>query len=82
MIDAEALARIMREAQAANSVNVSFDANERDRFYDAIKRLPMVSATALQRLSLANFREEMETRFARADRWLGRRGDPRSRYAR
>jgi putative ABC transport system permease protein len=59
MMDSEALTRLMREAPAVNSVNVSFDANARERFYDAIKRLPMVSATALQRLSLANFREEM-----------------------
>jgi putative ABC transport system permease protein len=59
MMDSEALARLMREAATVNSVNVSFDANARDRFYDSIKRLPMVSATALQRLSLANFREEM-----------------------
>ena len=59
MMDSDALARLMREAPAVTSVNVSFDANERDRFYDAIKRLPTVSATALQRLSLANFREEM-----------------------
>jgi putative ABC transport system permease protein len=59
VMDEEALARLMREAPAVNSVNVSFDANGRDRFYDAIKRLPLVSATALQHLSLANFREEM-----------------------
>jgi putative ABC transport system permease protein len=57
MMDAEALARMMREARAVNSVNVSFDANERDGFYDAIKQLPTVAGTALQRLSLANFRE-------------------------
>jgi putative ABC transport system permease protein len=59
MMDAEALARIMREAQAVNSVNVSLDSNEQERFYDAIKRLPTVSGTALHRLSLANFREAM-----------------------
>jgi putative ABC transport system permease protein len=59
MMDAEALTRMMREAPAVNSANVSFDANERERFYDAIKRLPTVSGTALQRLSLANFREAM-----------------------
>jgi putative ABC transport system permease protein len=59
MMDAEALARIMREAQAVNSVNISFDSNGQDRFYDAIKRLPTVSGTALHRLSLANFREAM-----------------------
>jgi putative ABC transport system permease protein len=59
MMDANALSRVLREAPAVNSVNVSFDANERERFYDAIKRLPVVSGTALQRLSLANFREVM-----------------------
>lgn len=57
MMDADALARLMREARALNSVSVSIDANERDRFYEAIKRLPTVSGVALQRVSLANFRE-------------------------
>ncbi len=38
MMDAEALARMMREAPAVNSVNVSFDANEQEPFYEAIKR--------------------------------------------
>jgi putative ABC transport system permease protein len=59
MMDAEALARLMREAPAVNGVNVSFDANQQEYFYDAIKRFPTVSGTALQRLSLANFREAM-----------------------
>jgi putative ABC transport system permease protein len=59
MMDADALARMLREAPATNSVHVSFDAKERERFYDAIKRLPTVSGAALQRLSLANFREAM-----------------------
>jgi putative ABC transport system permease protein len=59
MMDAEALARIMREAQAVNSVNISVDSNGQGRFYDAIKGLPTVSGTALHRLSLANFRETM-----------------------
>jgi putative ABC transport system permease protein len=59
MMDSDALARVLREAPAVNSVNVSFDANEREQFYDAIKRLPTVAGTALLRLSLANFRETM-----------------------
>jgi len=59
MMDADALARMLREAPAINSVNVSFDVNEQERFYDAIKRLPTVAGTAVQRLSLANFREAM-----------------------
>jgi putative ABC transport system permease protein len=59
MMDADALARMLREAPSVTSVNVSFDAHEQERLYDAIKRLPTVSGTALQRLSLANFREAM-----------------------
>jgi putative ABC transport system permease protein len=59
MMDSDALARMLREAPAVNSVNVSFDANEREQFYDAIKRFPTVSGTTLLRLSLANFREAM-----------------------
>jgi putative ABC transport system permease protein len=38
---------------------VSVDANEWERFYDSIKRLPAVNGTALQRLSFTNFRETM-----------------------
>jgi putative ABC transport system permease protein len=59
MMDAQALARLMREAPVVNSVNVSFDADKRDELYDAIKKLPSVGGTALQRLSLTNFREAM-----------------------
>jgi putative ABC transport system permease protein len=59
MVDADALARLMREAPAVNSVNVSLDANKREQFYDAIKTLPAVSGVALQRVSLANFREAL-----------------------
>ncbi|NKL78144.1 ABC transporter permease [Rhizobium leguminosarum] len=57
MMDAQALARMMREAPAVNSVNVSLDRNMRELFYGAIKTLPVVSGLALQRVSLVNFRE-------------------------
>jgi putative ABC transport system permease protein len=57
MMDAEALSRLMREAPAVNSVNLSVDENELDPLYDAIKRMPTVSGMALQSASLANFRE-------------------------
>ena len=57
MMDAEALSRLMREAPALNSVNLSFDENSLDLLYDAVKRMPTVSGMGLQRLSLANFRE-------------------------
>jgi len=56
MMDFEALARLMREAPAVNSVHVSLDDSMRERFFDAVKGIPTVSAMALQRASLANFR--------------------------
>lgn len=59
MMDADALARLMREAPAVNSVHLSVDANSVDRLYAAIKNLPTVSAMALQRDSLANFRRSI-----------------------
>jgi putative ABC transport system permease protein len=59
MMDADALSSLMREAPAVNGVNVSLDAGAQDRFYDAVKRLPAIGGTALQRISLANFREVM-----------------------
>ena len=59
MMNSGTLARLVREAPAVNSVIVSLDVNERGRFYDAIKRLPTVGGVALQRVSLANFREAL-----------------------
>ncbi len=59
MMDADALARLMREAPMANSVNLSFDQNRREQFYTAIKNMPTVSGLALQRVSLMNFRESV-----------------------
>lgn len=57
MMDADALSRLMRETPAVNSVNLSVDEKGLDQLYDAIKRLPTVSAMALQRASLTNFRQ-------------------------
>ncbi|WP_287305003.1 ABC transporter permease, partial [Mesorhizobium sp.] len=57
MMDQEALARLLREAPAANGVNVSLDERNRDKFYAALKTMPVVSSLALQDRSLANFRE-------------------------
>ena len=59
MMDSEALARLMRERPVLNSVNLSFDQNQRDAFYTAIKNMPTVSGLGLQRLSLANFRQSV-----------------------
>jgi putative ABC transport system permease protein len=59
MMDAEALSRLMREAPAVTSVHLSLDENSLDRLYDAIKAMPTVSGMALQRVSLANFRDAL-----------------------
>jgi putative ABC transport system permease protein len=57
MMDADALARLMREAPVVNSVNVSLDESMGELFYSAVKGMPVASGLALQRVSLANFRE-------------------------
>jgi len=57
MMDAEALARLMWEMPAMTSVNLSFDQNQREALYAALKTIPTVSGVGLQRISLANFRE-------------------------
>jgi putative ABC transport system permease protein len=57
MMDMEALARLMREAPAVNSVNLSLDDSRKEQFYTTIKSMPTVSGVALQRTSLANFRK-------------------------
>ena len=57
MMDSGALSRLLREGPTVNSVHLSVDANRLELLYDAIKRLPTVAGMALQRVSLANFRE-------------------------
>ncbi len=59
MIDPTALARLMREAPTVTSINVSLDQNRAEDFYQAIKRMPTVGGLALQRASLANFRQSV-----------------------
>jgi len=56
MMDARALSRLLQEAPAVNTVNVSVDPNALDAFYAKIKTAPVVSGLAIQRASLANFR--------------------------
>ena len=57
MMDAEALARLMREAPVITSASLSFDRSQRAAFYAAIKGMPTVSGLGLRHESLANFRE-------------------------
>jgi putative ABC transport system permease protein len=56
MMDAAALARLMREAPAVTAVNVSVDNAALDQLYKAVKGMPLVTSMALQQYSLANFR--------------------------
>jgi putative ABC transport system permease protein len=57
MMDLEALTRLMRDAPVVSGVNLSLDDSRREAFYAAVKAIPTVSGVALQRSSLANFRE-------------------------
>lgn len=57
MMDANALTQLLGESPAVNSVNVSLDESELDPLYGRIKRIPAVSGIALQRESLASFRQ-------------------------
>jgi putative ABC transport system permease protein len=59
MMDGEALARLMRESPTVTSVSLSFDQNQREAFYSAIKAMPIISGLGLQRVSLANFRQSI-----------------------
>ena len=55
MMDAEALRRLMREPPVVTSVNLSFDQNQREALYAAIKSMPSVSGLGLRRSSLCQF---------------------------
>ncbi|RWC22097.1 MAG: ABC transporter permease [Mesorhizobium sp.] len=57
MMDQQALAALLREAPAADGVNVTLDRGMQDAFYTSVKAMPVVSGLALQTASLANFRE-------------------------
>jgi putative ABC transport system permease protein len=57
MMDLGALTRLMRESPVVSSVNLSLDDSKKEEFYVAVKTMPTVSGVALQRASLANFRE-------------------------
>jgi putative ABC transport system permease protein len=59
MMDITALERLMREGPTVTTVNLSFDQNQREAFYQAVKSLPIVSGVGLQRVSLANFRQSV-----------------------
>lgn len=59
MMDGRALSRLLREAPVANGVHLSVDDGKLDLLYEAIKQMPTVAGVALQRVSLANFRQSL-----------------------
>lgn len=59
MMDAGALARLMREAPSANGANISLDASRTEDLYAAIKTMPVAAGLALQDITLANFRRTL-----------------------
>jgi putative ABC transport system permease protein len=59
IMNAEALAHILREAPTVTSVQISLDETRLGFLYTALKRLPMVAGLALQSASLANFRKSL-----------------------
>jgi len=59
MMDAQALSRLMREAPAADSVQISFDENQSENLFSVLKGIPAISGMALQKVSLANFRQTL-----------------------
>lgn len=58
-MSATSLARLMREAPAVNGVHLALDEKQFDAFYATVKGMPAVSGVALQRVSLAKFRETL-----------------------
>lgn len=58
-MEIEALNRLMREGPSISAVHVTTDASQIAALYEAVKNLPMVSSIALQRASVAKFRETM-----------------------
>jgi putative ABC transport system permease protein len=59
MMDAAALARLMREAPSANAANISLDASRTGDLYASIKAMPVAAGLALQDATLANFRRSL-----------------------
>jgi putative ABC transport system permease protein len=56
MMDLQSLNRMMREGPTITSVSFTFDGNQADSLYDAVKSMPAVSSMGIQRLSLVNYR--------------------------
>lgn len=59
MMDAQTLSRLMREAPAVDSVQISFDENQSEKLFSELKGIPAINGMALQKVSLANFRETL-----------------------
>jgi putative ABC transport system permease protein len=58
-MNVEALNALLEEGPAISGVHLSYDAAKENRLFEAIKATPLISSIALQRLSLAKFRETL-----------------------
>ena len=56
MMNADALARLLREAPSVNAVNVSLDQAQVEKLYEVVKETPAVAGVALNKTALGNFR--------------------------
>jgi len=59
MVDANDLARMIREGPSANSVDVALDENQTIALYSAIKTIPAIASLALKSSALAGFRKAL-----------------------
>lgn len=55
----ESLNELLDEGPMVSGVHFSYDTNDEDRLFAAIKSTPAIAAIAMQRLSLAKFRETL-----------------------
>lgn len=58
-MNVDALNALLEEGPAISGVHLSYDSAKENRLFEAIKATPMISSIALQRFSLAKFRETL-----------------------
>lgn len=55
----EALGELLAEPALVNGIHISYDRNEEDALFSAIKRTPAIASIALQKTALERFRETL-----------------------
>jgi putative ABC transport system permease protein len=59
----DALNRLMHEGETISGAYISFDANETDRFYQAIKDTPVIAGATLKGAAMQNFQDTLAESF-------------------